>query len=182
MSQISSNEFTYKPVREDQKNLVHEWLSQEHIKEWFPEQGAINTIEDLDQFFAGPSIFKHWIAYDGEVPFGYLLTSEIVKDPAAKDIYAKWCLEEGCAITMDMFICDTNFLGKGNAVKMIHDFLKEQFPNVTEVFIDPEVANARAVHVYKKAGFEVFDEFNATWHPVPHYRMRLSTKKALQEL
>lgn len=176
MNPAPAHPFTFRLANENQKNLIHDWLHQEHIKEWFPEQAAANTLEDLDQFLSGPSIFKHWIAYDGETPFGYLLTSDVVKDPAAKDIYAKWCLEEGKAITLDLFICNLPYLGKGYAVKMIHAFLNSQFPDVTEVFMDPEVANARAVHVYKKAGFQVFDEFNAAWHPVPHYRMRLSTK------
>lgn len=170
-------QFQFRLATNADRELIHTWLGQEHIKEWFPGEASKNTVEDLDQFFVGPSIFKHWIAYEGETPFAYLLTSEVVKSIPTHDIYAKWCLEEGEAITLDMFMCNLDYLGKGLAVKMIHDFLKSQFPKVTEVFIDPEVANARAVHVYKKAGFEVFGEFNASWHPVPHYRMRLSTKK-----
>lgn len=172
--------FTFKPVNETQKNLIHQWLDQEHIKEWFPGQAVINTLEDLDQFFQSSSIFKHWLAYDRETPFAYLLTSEVIKDPIAKDIYAKWCLEEGEAITLDLFICDPNYLDEEYAVKMIHQFLHHEFPRVTEVFIDAQAANTRAVDIYKKAGFEVFDEFNAAWHPVPYYRMRLNTKKSAQ--
>lgn len=56
---------------------------------------------------------------------------------------------------------------------MIHEFLISQFSHVTEVLIDPEVSNSRAVHVYKKAGFNIVGQFIATWHPVPHYKMRL---------
>ncbi len=167
--------FTYKLATEAQRPLIHQWLSQDHIKEWFPGQAALNTLEDLDQFFQGPSIFQHWVAYDGEIPVGYLLTSKIIKDPAARDVYAKWCLEEGDAITIDHFLCDPHYLTVECGVKMIKDFLDSQFPDVTEVFADPEVANTRIVQIYKDVGFEVFDDFNASWHPVPHYRMRLNT-------
>jgi len=169
--------FTYKLAQESQRELIHNWLDQDHIKKWFPGQAVINTLEDLDLFFKGSPIFQHWIAYDQEVPFAYLLTTDVIKDPAARDIYAKWCLEEGAALTLDLFICDFDYLEKGHGVKLIHDFIKEQFPDASEVFTDPEIANTRAVQMYKNAGFEVFDEFNASWHPVPHYRMRLSTKK-----
>jgi RimJ/RimL family protein N-acetyltransferase len=165
--------FTYKPATEDQRPLIHQWLAQEHIKEWFPGQAAINTLEDLDQFYQGPSIFQHWVAYDGQTPIGYMLTSKIIKDPAARDIYAKWCLQEGDAITLDHFICDPAYLNEESGTKLINDFLNTQFATVTEVFADPEVANSRTVQIYRNVGFEVFDEFNAAWHPVPHYRMRL---------
>lgn len=59
---------------------------------------------------------------------------------------------------------------------MIRQFLLSQFSDVSEVFIDPEKTNERAIHVYQKAGFRIFGEFIAAWHPVPHYQMRLDMK------
>lgn len=57
---------------------------------------------------------------------------------------------------------------------MIHEFIVSQFSDSKIVLIDPEISNARAVHVYKKAGFKMSGEFIASWHPVPHYNMRLN--------
>jgi hypothetical protein len=34
--------------------------------------------------------------------------------------------------------------------------------------------------VYKKVGFKIIGEFIATWHPVPHYKMRLSMKETFK--
>jgi len=73
--------------------------------------------------------------------------------------------------TLDLFICDLNYLGKGIAVSMIQQFLISQFPNVKRVLIDPEATNKRAIHVYQKVGFKIIGEFIASWHPVPHYQM-----------
>jgi hypothetical protein len=156
--------FTFKPVERSQKQLIHNWVAQEHIKEWMHGVGLQNTLESLDKFFEGASWGQHWIAYDNDIPFAYLLTSEEGED----------------AITLDLFICDLNYLGKGLSVQMIQEFLISQFPNKNQVLIDPEATNTRAIHVYEKAGFRIIGEFIAKWHPVPHYKMRLDMKELVK--
>jgi RimJ/RimL family protein N-acetyltransferase len=162
MESLSSTpfRFTFKPVKQDQKQLVHNWLAQKHISEWLHGKGLKNLLEDLDKFFKGTSWGTHWIAYDKETPFAYLLTSNDGED----------------AITLDLFICDVNYLGKGLSVQMIQEFLLSQFSNKKEVLIDPECTNKKAIHVYEKAGFKITGEFIAKWHPVPHYQMKLDMK------
>lgn len=153
--------FTFKPARENQRTLIQNWIAQDHIKEWLHGQGLQNLLVSLDMFFKGDSWNAHWIAYDKETPFAYLLTSD----------------ESENTIALDMFICDLNYLGKGLAVQLIQEFLLSQFPNKKEVTIDPEATNTRAIHVYEKAGFRITDEFIAKWHPVLHYKMRLDMQQ-----
>lgn len=151
----------FKLVRIDQKDLIHNWLKQDHIKQWLHGQGLSNTLEDLEKFFEGDSIFQHWIAYDNKTPFAYLLTSNDGSD----------------AITLDLFIGNLNYLGKGLAAPMIKEFLVSQFANKKEVFIDPEASNIRAIRAYEKVGFKIIGEFIAPWHPVPHYKMSYQTQE-----
>ncbi|HIF0260664.1 TPA: GNAT family N-acetyltransferase [Legionella pneumophila] len=159
--------FYFKPVNKMQQQLIHQWIAQEHINEWLHGDGLNNTIEDLEKFVNGGSSWAtHWIAYDNETPFAYLITSELEKSDDHPD----------GATTLDLFICRLDYLGKGFSVQMIQEFLISQFPHVAEVLIDPEISNTRAVHVYKKVGFNIIGEFIASWHPVPHYKMRLSMK------
>jgi hypothetical protein len=152
--------FTFKPIEHAQLPLVHRWLTQDHIKEWLHGQGLTNLLEDLGHFFEGTSWGQHWIAYEHNTPFAYLLTSDKGED----------------ALTLDLFICEISHLGKGLAVPLIQQFLTIQFPHKKEVFIDPEASNSRAIHVYKKAGFRIIEEFIAPWHPVLHYQMKLDMK------
>jgi GrpB-like predicted nucleotidyltransferase (UPF0157 family) len=155
--------FHFEPAKSSQRALLHQWFEQKHIKEWLHGVGLQNTLNGLETFFQGTSNTTYWIAYDRDTPFAFLITS-----PEGND-----------AITLDLFICDLNYLGKGLAVPMIREFLISQFPNVKRVLIDPEATNQRAIHVYQKVGFKIIGEFVASWHPVPHYQMELYMKDLL---
>jgi|SRR5579862_171040 len=166
--------FRFQLVDATHRNLVHNWLKQPHIAEWFYGQGLQNTLKHLDEFLIqGSSFFHYWLAFDQNHPFAFLITSCIHKP---NDAISRWCEEEGSAITLDMLIGDLNYLGKGLSHRVIREFLLSQFPNVTEVLIDPEATNTRAVHVYQKAGFKILGEFIPSHSPHPHYMMRLKMK------
>lgn len=152
------SQFHFMPAKPSQRNLLHKWFEQKHILEWMHGVGLQNTLNGLERFFEGKTDTIYWIGYDQETPFAFLITS-----PEGKE-----------AITLDLFICDLNYLGKGLAVFMIKEFLKSQFPNVKRVLIDPEATNTRAIHVYEKVGFKITGEFIASWHPVPHFQMELN--------
>jgi len=144
-------------------------LRKNMFKSIFHGQGLQNTLKDLDKHIHSSSGFhEHWIAYKEEVPFGYLMTSEVASD---EERFSKW-REGEKAITLDLLIGNENFLGRGLSCPMIQEFLLDKFPSVDEVFIDPEVENSKAIHVYEKAGFKKLEQFIAPWHPVPHWLMK----------
>lgn len=156
--------FTFKPVEVKNRSLVHEWLLQPHIAQWIHGVGLQNTLNGLEKFFQAESNTTYWIAYDKDTAFAFLITSHEGND----------------AITLDLFICNLNYLGKGLSVPMIQEFLIDQFPKVKRVLIDPEATNKRAIHVYQKVGFKIISEFIASWHPVPHYQMELCMPDLLE--
>ena len=162
----SKFQFIFKPVEAKNQSLVHEWLLQPHIAEWIHGVGLQNTLNGLEKFFQGQSNTTYWIAYDKNIPFSFLITSS----------------EDNDATTLDLFICDLNYLGKGIAAPMIREFLISQFPNVKRVLIDPEATNKRAIHVYRKVGFRIIGEFIASWYPVPHYQMELYMTDLLETI
>lgn len=166
--------FYFKPVEPSQRALVHQWLKTPHAAEWFYGQGLENTINHLDEFFQGNRQVHYWIGYDNAHPFAFFITTFVTQEDVK---LKKWCLEKGPAITLDILIGDANYLGKGLAPQLIREFLLSQFPDVTEVLIDPEASNARAVHVYQKVGFAIIDTFIPSHSPHLHYMMRLSMKQ-----
>ncbi len=155
--------FHFEPVKFSQKSLVHQWLKQPHISEWIHGVGLQNTLNGLEEFFQGVSDTTYWIGYSDDTPFAFLITSP----------------EGSEATTLDLFICDLNFVGKGLAVQMIQEFLITHFSTMKKILIDPEATNSRAIHVYQKAGFKITGKFIASWHPVPHYLMELEMKDLL---
>jgi RimJ/RimL family protein N-acetyltransferase len=175
-------QFTFKPAQESQRELIHTWLRQDYIAKWIHGTGLQNTLSGLEEFFQylakGKSlgrqmqITQHWIGYDGDRPFVYLLTSNVIKNENSD--YAKHSETDGPVITLDIFLGDPEYLGKGLATQLIKEFLLSECSDVKEVFIDPEQNNARATHVYEKVGFKKVGGFIATWHPVPHHIMMLN--------
>lgn len=150
--------FIFKPAQKSDAKMIQDWLCQDYIAEWIHGVGLRNTLNGLEKFFEGKSDTTYWIGYQENIPFAFLITS-----PAGKD-----------AITLDLFICNKKYLGRGLAVPMIKQFLVSKFSQVKKVLIDPEATNTRAIHVYEKVGFKIVGEFIASWHPVPHYQMELS--------
>ncbi len=168
---MDAKRYLFSFFRIDQKHheIILSWLKKKHVQEYFHGQGLQNTLKDLDKHIHSSSGFhEHWIAYKEEVPFGYLMTSEVASD---EERFSKW-REGEKAITLDLLIGNENFLGRGLSCPMIQEFLLDKFPSVDEVFIDPEVENSKAIHVYEKAGFKKLEQFIAPWHPVPHWLMK----------
>jgi RimJ/RimL family protein N-acetyltransferase len=155
--------FRFAHAKSSQRDLLDGWFEQKHIQKWMHGTGLQNTLNGLEKFFRGESTTIYWIGYDKDIPFAFLITS-----PEGDD-----------AITLDVFICDIHYLGKGLAVPMIKEFLTSQFPHVKKVLIDPEATNTIAIHVYQKVGFKIIGEFIANWHPVPHYQMELHMQDLL---
>jgi RimJ/RimL family protein N-acetyltransferase len=169
--------FSFKHVEEKDQALILSWLGKPHVAEWFYGQGLQNTKDHLEDICRGKSetqSWQYWLGYDRDHPFAFFITSLVQK---SSDELSRWCKESGEAITLDMLIGDTDYLGKELACQLIREFLLSHFPSVTEVLIDPEATNSRAVHVYQKAGFEIVGEFIPSHSPNLHYMMRLNMRK-----
>lgn len=165
--------FYFRPVDKAHRALVHSWLKKPYVAKWFYGQGLQNTINHLDDFLNSSSKGQYWLGYDQNRPFAFLITSSIEKP---SDMLSKWCSKEGAAITLDLLIGEADYLGKGLSHIVIQEFLLSQFPNVSEVLIDPEATNSHAIHVYEKVGFTILGEFIPSHSPHPHYMMRLDMK------
>jgi GrpB-like predicted nucleotidyltransferase (UPF0157 family)/RimJ/RimL family protein N-acetyltransferase len=155
--------FHFAPIKASQKPRILEWLAQDHIKQWIHGVGLQNTLNGIEKFLRGEGTTTYWIGYDGGHPFAFLITS-----PEGTD-----------AATLDVFICDSNYIGQGLAAPMIRQFLIDHFSHAKRILIDPEATNTRAIHVYQKVGFKIVREFIASWHPMPHYQMELQMHNLL---
>ena len=99
--------FTFRPVLASQQTLVHEWLKQDYIQEWIHGAGLQSTLTSLTKFIQNylttqkidraSNLTQHWIGYEGEHSFVYLLTSNVLKDEISE--YAKYRETDGLEIS-----------------------------------------------------------------------------------
>lgn len=173
---ISNFNYDYRPLDAEHLSTVRSWLSQPYVAEWFYGEGLESTLKGMNAFISGSSLAQYWLAYDKNRPFTFFITS-IVNKP--EDELTRYCMQEGRAITLDMVIGDSDYVGKGLSSLLIQEVLLSQFPDTTEVLIDPEATNTRAIHVYQKAGFTIIDKFIPPHSPNPHCMMRLNMQQLL---
>lgn len=164
---------TFKLVDQGTHKLVLSWLKKPHVREFFHGQGLQNTLTDLN---SDQPTNQHWIAFQDGVPFGYLITSEVYTKGDEDIQFTKHMKPGEKAITLDLLIGEEEFLGKGLASKMTRELLLRKFSHIDVVFIDPEVANTKATHIYEKIGFKKLGTFIAEWNPVPHWLMMMHVR------
>lgn len=176
MSDLNGKQLRFSHVTKAEQCLVLEWLQKPHVAEWFHGDGLKNTMTGLDEFVNNKQTLGiYWIACIDNRPFSFLITSVVKEEEAnqSDNYLAKWVEPGKKMITLDLFIGEEDFLGKGLSVNLIKGFIADQYKDADIIFIDPESNNKKAIHVYKKVGFKEIDTFIAPWHPVPHTLMQL---------
>lgn len=161
---FKTEKLSFFPVEVKHHNLVLNWLDKPHVRKYFYGEGLENTKRKLHMFINGINnngeySFEHWIAYIGDQPFGFLMTSLVEGPYNSDDPVDKWYEEGKKAITLDLLIGPEDYLGKGLGHRMIQEFLIAKFYDADKVLIDPSASNTRAVHVYEKAGFRKIEHF-----------------------
>lgn len=154
----------FEHLRKEQEEMVKQWLHQDYVAKFWYGVGLQNTLKSISRFVNGEeTLFTLWIAYDGTTPFGYLTTSKVNFE--TDHFYAHYLTPSSKAITLDLLIGNRSYLGKGLGHQMIRELLLQKFEHATDVFIDPGVDNPKAIHVYKKAGFQELEEYTPVWDP-----------------
>jgi len=169
MQVIEKIPIRFKKVSLAEKNLIFEWLDLPHIREFWDNSQAHR--DDIINFMEGrqsPSpyfdgIFDYWVGYIDQIPYCFLMTSEYVDTPTLPDTHRQRLSKSGKTFSIDFCIGNCVYLGKGFAALTLEAFM--QFmqqnidPEINRFFIDPNINNPRAIHVYEKAGFRQIATF-----------------------
>ena len=132
--------FAFTKVTQNHKHAIFFWLKEPHVREfWDNTQGHK---DDVINFINGR------------------------KEPSSycDGLYTYWVgMVDGQPYSIDYMIGNRNYFGKGLGAKTLAafiDFFKETVdPLADTFFIDPDITNPRAKHVYKKAGFKYIGDF-----------------------
>lgn len=136
----------FRPLTPDDFPLLLEWLSKEHIKEWWDD--GDDTLEKIARHYGeeekglGRFIL---VATDeeGESPIGY---------------FQHYSVSEGL-MGIDQFIGEEAYLGRGIGTRAIRMFVEmiARMHQPTAIILDPSPENSRAIKCYEKAGFRHYE-------------------------
>ncbi len=149
--------------------VVMDWLNEPHVMEFW--DNSPEHKEDIKLFVEGRvvkstyfnGIFDYWIATANEEPYALIMTAQETKAICPKH-WLSYMPNEGHTYSLDYCIGNKRYLGKGLAsqtLAMFCEYLtREVDPQTTQFIIDPDMDNPKAIHVYRKAGFEIKGEYD----------------------
>ena len=127
--------------------LMQHWFAEPELQEFVccdEENEGIVPLERIEEKYGGrvkaqKDVFPFFILADGQ-PIGFI----------------QYYFHAENTIGLDMWIGVKAERNKGygtDALRQMVDWIHARHPRVTTIFIDPEIANKRAVRCYEKAGF-----------------------------
>jgi RimJ/RimL family protein N-acetyltransferase len=152
-------EVGFRPLREDDLPLVHEWLRREHVRRWWGERGGLDEVIA----YYGPAI-------EGRDPtdlYAILLggrAAGMIQTYLVSD-YPDWAavIRVGDDVAgLDLFLSEAEHLGRGLGTEVIRAFVTEIVfaRGATRACVaDPDLVNIASVRAFEKAGFVKVSEF-----------------------
>lgn len=151
------------------KDTIFRWLAEPHVQEFWDNTQAhkddiLNFMQGRKESsdYAGGN-YVYWIGLVDDVP--YTLVMIIKENPGEnrEQIKNDHLSTTGSTYSIDFMIGEKEYFGRGLGAKTLEEFTEFFQDNVDHYadtfFIDPDVTNSRAKHVYEKAGFKYIGDF-----------------------
>lgn len=157
----SDSGIEFHPVGSSELGLLSDWMQGPHWRKWWgdPEQ-ELHFIQDMAE---GRDTTRPFLFVKDGKPIGYIqywFVKDALKEPWLTE--APW-LEKlpPEAIGIDLCIGKPGLLSRGlgsAALSAFADMLADK--GYSDIIIDPDAKNSRAVRAYEKAGFAEFSRFS----------------------
>ncbi len=150
-----SPEIQFRSLTEDDFALLHAWLNKSHVREFYQKEPI--TLAEVDAHYR-PRLAPGWptrcfIAMLDDKPFAYLQTYTL----AAWPNYAA-LLQLGHGTSMDFYIGEPAFVGRGLGQAMLRQFLDRVlwvlYPGESLCYLAHAASNHRALAASRSAGFQ----------------------------
>lgn len=150
---------TFRPLTEGDLPLLHRWLNNPKVAEWYGlgvENIPFPTLEQIETNYlpriTGDKPTFCYIMCLGECEFGYVQTYRVGSYPEYADVIDV----DRDAFGIDIFIGEDDFRERGLGTAALNLFVERLVfnrPGVTAAVIAPNPENKRAIRSYEKAGF-----------------------------
>lgn len=131
--------------------LFRKWLSEPHVKLFWQETDDDKKLRDkiINKY---PEMgIEAFMVYLDQQPIGFIQSYEACR------VGGGWWPEAMPGVYgVDQFIGEPSFCGKGWGPKIMSQYVQKMKSEnkITEIIVDPEPQNQRAILAYKKAGFQ----------------------------
>lgn len=141
---------SFRRICADDEPLLALWLAEPHVREWWGEPDReIELIREGES--SGES--QGYLGFVAARPVAYL---QAWTPGAQADDEWQLCVPR-TARGVDMFVGPPDCLGQGTGSRILRAFTEKLFDEgIPQLFIDPHVANPRAIRAYERAGFRRF--------------------------
>lgn len=166
----TENHFLFKPLALEHIPLLHKWMQEPHVRQWWGE-GKTWTLDKLnDKYSSYTQGYKiengskkpisAFIIQLQERPIGYIQTYNAFDFPRKGfNIEQAWPDLSKPLAALDFYIGEPDCIGLGIGSDALQTFLKQHiFPNFDGCLVDPEKGNKAAIKAYAKAGFSTILE------------------------
>lgn len=178
---------TFEKAALKHQDIIFSWLAEPHMQEfWDNSQEHKNDIVSFmhDRKIPSPYFngrFSYWVGSIDHHPFAFILSDEVLADENCPDLWRENLSKTGKTYCLDFGIGNPDFIGKGLAAATLNaftTFFRQHIdPHADTFFIDPDINNPRAIHVYEQAGFNMTGEFTMTQGVFSGSRSFLMIKK-----
>ncbi|CAN5668265.1 GNAT family N-acetyltransferase [soil metagenome] len=149
----------WRPYRREDARLLHAWLEEPHVAQWWDglERTEASTADEFDPD-APDNRHLHQVIIeltdaDGTAtPVGWLQWYLLDDEPT----WGPGLVPPPHTVALDLLIGDANRIGRGigpAVIRRIGAEVARQVPGCTELWIDPNPRNERAVRAYAGVGF-----------------------------
>jgi len=147
-------ELNFRPLTKTDFELFAHWLSLPHVNRWWREPATVEHVaNDYGACTDGDFTTRVYVVQDGDKPVGIIQCFRLADYPDEDVLYPF----RG-AVSIDYFIGDKNYVGRGHGTKMIKMFIdtevRDLYPDATGVATGAEVDNLASLGALRKAGFE----------------------------
>lgn len=134
--------------------MLSDWIGRPHWQEWWgPTDEEVDYLRDM---ISGRDSTRPFVILCNGDPLGYVQVWRI-----ADNLFEPWLTEAPWmpmlppgAVGVDISLADAELLGRGLGSAVLTAFVRQlRDEGHHEIWIDPDIGNARAIRAYEKAGF-----------------------------
>ncbi|WP_216641153.1 GNAT family N-acetyltransferase [Oceaniglobus roseus] len=149
----------FRPVTEADLPMLADWLARPHWRAWWGDpETELGYIRDMIE---GRDTTSPWIFTLDGADAGYIQMWRIADNRVEPWLsQAPWMTElPDDAVGVDLSLADGESLGRGTGTRVLSRFTERlRAEGFTNIIIDPDPANLRAVRAYARAGFRPIPE------------------------